>query len=365
MTPDETLSDLGERRLVAEVLGPRYRYQPGFGDDCAPVPPPAAADFELVATTDPCPAPLVSSLGWDDLYHRGWLLATINLSDLAAAGAEPLGLMVSYVLPGDLPVARFERLVSGVDDCCSAHGTRVLGGNIGDGAAIHLTATAIGWCPAGRRLSRRGARPGDALLLVGSPGYLWSTALLRHGRASLPEPAATAVADRALHPRAQIAAARALAAEGLVHAAVDVSDGLYASVVSLCETNGLGARLDPDVRLDPAVAEVCRQAAVDPFDLAQLWGDWTLLVAVAPAATGRVREVAARLGSEAHLLGVMTEAPAIVVAGPGGDTPWVGADAERFTASSWHTDRVGAYLSRLAGRAPSDGAGGAPVIGGR
>ena len=115
--PDATRSDLGERRLVAGVLAPRPRHQPGCGDACAPVPPPAAADFELVATTDPCPAPLVSSLGWDDLYHRGWLLATIKLSDLAAAGAVPLGLMVSYVLPGDLPVAQFERLVRGVDDC--------------------------------------------------------------------------------------------------------------------------------------------------------------------------------------------------------------------------------------------------------
>ena len=142
-----------------------------------------------------------------------------------------------------------------------------------------------------------------------------------------------------------------------MRAAVDLSDGMYASVVSLCETNGLGARLDPDIRLDPAVAEVCRQAAVDPFDLAQLWGDWTLLVAVDAGAVGRVREVATGLGAHAHPLGVMTEAPAVVVARPGGDAPWVGADAERFTASSWHTDRVGAYLARVAGRASGDGAG--------
>jgi len=53
--------------------------------------------FELVATTDPCPEPLVFSLGYTDLYYQGWLLATINFSDLAAAGAEPLGLLVSYL----------------------------------------------------------------------------------------------------------------------------------------------------------------------------------------------------------------------------------------------------------------------------
>src|SRR5262249_37077632 len=155
------------------------------GDDCARL------GHGFVATTDTCPTPLVASLGLTDPFYTGWLLATINLSDLAAAGARPKGLLVNYTLPPDTPVRDFERLLDGADECAAAHGTRVLGGDIRDGTPAHLSATAVGRCPVrlprGRRaLSRRGARAGDQLLLVGSPGYLWAAVLVHHGWACLP-----------------------------------------------------------------------------------------------------------------------------------------------------------------------------------
>jgi thiamine-monophosphate kinase len=347
MSTDQSLDSLGERRLVTEILGRRYGSSPAFGDDCALVPLEGVGDVELVATTDPCPAPLVATLGWDDLFYTGWLLATINLSDLAAAGADPVGLLVSYVLPGNLGVVQFERLLSGVDDCCALHGTRVLGGNLGDGPRVHLTATAIGRCRRGQRFSRRGVRAGDVLLLVGSPGYLWATALVCQGHASLPGEDQQALFERALRPRAQTGASRALAAGGLVRAAIDISDGLYAGVRTLCDANGLGARLAPDVHLDAPVAAVCRQADVDAFALAQLWGDWTLLVAVAPDVLDEARSAVARSGSDSHVLGTFTEAADIVLDQSDGTRPWTGVESERFTPSSWRDDLVSTYITQL------------------
>lgn len=349
MSAEISLDGLGERRLVAEVLGQRYRSNPTFGDDCAVVPLAGVDGFELVATTDPCPTPLVASLGWDDPYYMGWLLATINLSDLAAAGAEPVGLMVSYVLPGGLGVAQFERLLDGVDEGCRIHGTSVLGGNIGDGPAVHLTGTAIGRCEPGTRLGRRGARAGDVLLLCGGPGYLWATALLRLGHAALADDEANAVFERALRPRAQVPLGRALAQQHLAHAAMDVSDGLYASVQTLCQANGVGAAIDAQVTLDPPVADVCRQAAVDPFDLAQLWGDWLLLVAVDPSSVDDACAVAAGVESTARPIGELTSAPGIVLRRGDRTEPWIGVANERFTRSSWHADLVGSYIGRLRG----------------
>lgn len=352
MTGEASLDDLGEHRLVAEVLARRYHDAPGFGDDCAPVPLAAGVGFELVSTMDPCPTPLVSALGWDDLYWWGWLLATVNLSDLAAAGAEPLGLMVSYILPGDLRVRQFERLLDGVDDCCRSHGTRVLGGNIGDGPAVHLTATAIGQCPIGARSSRRGARAGDVLVLVGRPGHLWAAALVVLGHAALPPEDADRLVDLALRPRAQVAAGRALAGDGLIRAAIDVSDGLYAAVAGLCDANHLGASVDGRVVLEPSVADVCRQAGVDPFSLLQLWGDWTLLVAVAPGKVARVVELARQLETGARVVGALTEQPRIVVERTGGATTWHGIANERFAPSSWHAGRLDDYVSWLRGGGP-------------
>jgi thiamine-monophosphate kinase len=144
---DQSLGDLGERRIIAELLAPRYGSSaPPYGDDCARLSPPAGESGRIMATTDPCPPPMALALGFTDEYYRGWLLATINLSDLAAAGAEPLGLLTSLQLPTDTRVAEFLRLLDGIDDCCTQAKTSVVGGNLKESKMIDVSATAIGWC---------------------------------------------------------------------------------------------------------------------------------------------------------------------------------------------------------------------------
>lgn len=344
----EWLASLGERRIVSELLVKRYHGTVAFGDDCAVIPQLPARDFELVATTDPCPEPLVLSLGWKDLYYQGWLLGTINFSDLAAAGAEPLGLLVSYMLPENLTVADFERLMDGVDDSCQEHGSQVIGGNIGDAGSMQLTATAIGACDAGKRLSRKGARAGDAILLVGSPGYLWSTALLREGYAQLPADDEYSVFERALKPVAQLQAGRLLAETGQAHAAIDISDGLYPSVGALCVANGVGAVIDAAAPvLDPLPLEICRQAGADPFDLTQLWGDWSLLAAVDDAVAEQVIGMLTDAGIGCHRIGTFQVSKGVSLKRDGQTVPWHGIDAERFTESSWARSKLSDYLARL------------------
>jgi thiamine-monophosphate kinase len=345
-----TLASLGERRLISEVLGPRYRSAVSFGDDCAVVPHLPAGSFQLVATTDPCPEPLVASLGWKDPYYQGWLLGTINFSDLAAAGAEPLGLLVSYLLPEGLAVADLERIMDGVDDCCRAHGSQVIGGNLGDGSSIQLAATAIGACAPGKRLSRKGAREGDSILMVGSPGYLWGAALLREGHAHLPSAEEHAVFERALKPVAQLRAGRLLATAELAHAAIDVSDGLYASVQALCIDNGLGAVIDANAPvLDTLPEEICIQARVNPFAMAQLWGDWTLIAAVDGKAVGTTIETLQAANVSCHEIGAFQAGPEIILRQDGDAIAWHGIDAERFTESSWRRSKLSDYLNGLVG----------------
>jgi thiamine-monophosphate kinase len=346
-----TLASFGERRLIAEVLGSRYRTTVSFGDDCAVVPQLPAGPFELVATTDPCPEPLVASLGWKDLYYQGWLLGTINFSDLAAAGAEPLGLLVSYMLPESLAVTDLERIMDGVDDCCREHGSQVIGGNLGDAGSVQLTATAIGACVPGKRLSRKGARAGDSILLVGSPGYLWSAALLRGGYAHLPSAGEQEVFERALKPVAQLRAGRLLAMADLVHAAIDVSDGLYPSVQALAVDNGIGAIIDANSPVLDALPEaICLQAGVDPFAMTQLWGDWTLVVAVDDKAVGKTIEMLTDANISCHKIGVFQDKQEIILKRNNESILWPGADTERFTSSSWKQSKISDYIDRLVGQ---------------
>ncbi|MEU7790220.1 thiamine-phosphate kinase [Amycolatopsis sp. NPDC049159] len=346
-TTEPRLGDLGERGIQEYVLRPRYDGVEGFGDDSALLAA-LCSPSELVATTDSCPTPVVVELmGEPDLYHAGWLLATINLSDLAATGAEPLGLVAAYTLSKKTTVRDFERLLDGVDDCCAEHGTRIAGGDTRDGEPMQLTATAIGRCAPGSRLRRSGACAGDRLLLVGSPGYLWAAALLHDGRATLPEPARDEVRRRACRPTAQLKAGQVLAAAGLAQAAMDVSDGLFATVRALCEANGLGAAVTGEYELDEPVAEVARQSGFLPFDLAQTWGDWSL-VAVARAEDVDLATKALRAeGIVAQEIGVFTADRRITV-GPAA-RPWRGIAQERFSDSSWHGDNLTHLITAMLG----------------
>ncbi|WP_328646820.1 thiamine-phosphate kinase [Amycolatopsis sp. NBC_00348] len=330
---EECLGDLGERGIQERVLRPRYAGTEGFGDDSALLAS-VTTPSELVATTDSCPTPVVNLLGEPDLYHSGWLLATINLSDLAAAGAEPLGLVVNYTLPKATTVREFERLLDGVDDCCAAHGTKVAGGDIRDGEVVQLTATAIGRCNPGSRLRRSGARAGDRLLLVGSPGHLWAAALLKTGQATLPAAEAAELWRRACEPMAQLKAGQLLATTGFARAAMDVSDGLFATVRTLCEANGVGAAVSADFRLDDLVAEVAAQAKLDPFDLAQTWGDWGLVVVVREEDARLVTKTLREEGIAAQEIGTLTADEKLTL-GPE-TAAWRGIAQERFSASSWH-----------------------------
>lgn len=344
-TTEQRLGDLGERGIQERVLRPRYRGTEGFGDDSALLGS-VTTPSELVATTDSCPTPVVNLLRAPDLFHAGWLLATINLSDLAAAGAEPLGLVVNYTLPKATTVREFERLLDGVDACCAAHGTKVAGGDIRDGEVVQLTATAIGRCVPGSRLRRTGARAGDRLLLAGSPGYLWAAALLETGQVALPQPARERIWERACRPEAQLKAGQLLATTGLARAAMDVSDGLYATVRTLCEANGLGAAMTGEFTLDEPVAEVAAQAGLRPFDLAQTWGDWGLVIAVRAEDVRLVKKTLREEGVAAQEIGTFTADGQLTSR----TDPWRGIAQERFSPTSWHGGELSTLITDVLGR---------------
>ncbi|OXM49125.1 thiamine-monophosphate kinase [Amycolatopsis thailandensis] len=351
---DVHLGELGEHAILEHILRPRYGGVRGFGDDCAVLDAEEGLLGELVATTDSCPTPLVTSLGETDPYHAGWLLATINLSDLAAAGATPLGLVVNYTLPKTTTAGEFRRLLDGVDDCAKTHGTKVVGGDLRDGPVRQLTATAIGRCVPGGRLGRAGAAAGDRLLLVGSPGYLWAYALLVEEQARLPEAIVAGIRERAFRPMAQVAAGKALAAAGLARAAMDVSDGLFPTVRTLCGANGLGARIRTDIHLDNAPAEVCAQAGLGRFELAQAWGDWTLVVAVRPEDVELARKVLTEEGVAAQEIGILAPREEGISLDDGEKTePWNGIAQERFSPSSWHGGDLPKLITEVLGRRAS------------
>jgi len=102
------LGDVGERRLVREVVS---RYVEAVGDDCGLM---EVGTSWIAVTTDPVPRPAALLIGGDDdLFWVGWLLVTINASDLAASGADPLAFVAAMEAPPTLGIDGLERLLAG------------------------------------------------------------------------------------------------------------------------------------------------------------------------------------------------------------------------------------------------------------
>ena len=165
---NQTLRDLGEREIIKTILPGCVD---GVGNDCAVL---RLLDHDLLLTTDPVPQPAASFVTDDpDLYWLGWLLVTINASDLAAAGAKPLAFVASINAPPDLAVDHLEQLLSGIADSCKAQDLSYVGGDLGEGDVVSAVGTALGYCDRDRAITRAGAQPGDLLVSIGQGGIFW------------------------------------------------------------------------------------------------------------------------------------------------------------------------------------------------
>ena len=231
---------------------------------------------DLVLTHDSI-AEGVHFLPTDPPASVGWKLVAVNLSDLAAKGAEPAAALLSLALSGD--DAWDMSFLDGIEAACESYGLALVGGDtiaLPPGAPRVFGLTAIGRT-GGKVPLRSGGKDGDILWLVGTLGD--SAAGLELLSA---DPEATgALVDVYRRPVPLLAAGQALAVHA--HAMMDVSDGLLLDTMRLAEASGLSARLDLDaLPLSRAfVAE--RSADLDARLFAASGGDdYALLAALAP-----------------------------------------------------------------------------------
>ena len=243
------------------VLGP--------GDDCALLAP--SPGMELAITTDM----LVAGTHFfadTDPYQLGWKAAAVNLSDLAAMGAQPRWLLLAGSLPkaDEVWLAAFSE---GLFACAGRYGVDLVGGDTTRGP-LNLCITALGEVPVGAALRRDAARVGDDLWVSGRPGLAALGLAQLQGRASLPGVLAAQCIRALQQPVPRVELGLALRSESLARAAIDVSDGLLADVGHIAERS----RLDLEVLAEqlpalPAgapvdVARHCQLAGGDDYELA-------------------------------------------------------------------------------------------------
>jgi thiamine-monophosphate kinase len=217
-------------RLVKAVPCRRPDVRVGPGDDAAVLAPPAG--LELVQTIDTCLEGVHFPAGLDPA-DVGWRGLAVNLSDLAAMGAEPAWGLLSLALPA-ADELWLDAFAAGVGELAAAAGLDLVGGDTVRGP-LGVTFALTGFVPPGQALPRSGARPGDEIWVSGAlGGGAAGLAAWRRGEREAAQPF--------LRPRPQLAEGCAL--RGLASAAIDVSDGLAQDLGHVLRASGVGGVVD-------------------------------------------------------------------------------------------------------------------------
>ena len=255
----------------------------GLGDDAALLPELAPGE-RWVAAADAL-VERVHYLPDDPPESVGAKLLRVNLSDLAAMGAEPRACLVTLALPQPLDEAWLARFAAGLSGDLEAFGVALLGGDtVSTPGPAALSLTILGAARPEALLRRRGALPGDRLLVSGPLGLARLGLLILRDGLDLRAPALAEQAIAAFRrPEPRLALGRRLAGSGLVSAGMDLSDGLIGDAGHLAAAAGLAVV----IRLAALpLAAPTRQALalglMERRDLAAGGDDYELLIA-APA----------------------------------------------------------------------------------
>ena len=269
------------------------------------------SDRLLVLKVDAVVEEIESGL-YDDPWLAGWMAVTSCLSDLAAVGADPLGVLLAVTLPAGASKQTTSRLSQGIAAACAQAGTYLLGGDTSTGARLSICGAAAGLVPRGAALTRLGARPGDRVWLTGPAGLGSAFALARLLGTGAPPPA--------FRPCARLAEGRLL--RRLARCCIDTSDGVLAAVDTLMRLNRCRFVLHdrwPQV-LHPAALAAVEAVGVPPWvALAGTHGEFELCFTVAPEREGALLQEAALAGFTPILLGEVTAGEGVFLRGADGD----------------------------------------------
>ena len=325
--PGQTVADLGERavidRLAARVPAAPAFVRVGIGDDAAVIEP--ARNAADVVTTDA----LVEGVHFDRVSVPpaaiGHKALAVNLSDLAAMGAEPRAALLSLVLPGSLPVEDFDGMVAGFMALADRYGVALVGGNIARSPGpVIVDVTAIGSVRPRRSLSRGGARPGDGIYVSGSVGAAYAGFLASRAPAAEPVDAGECL-ERFLRPDPRVRLGLLLARNRVASACVDLSDGLADAVSQVARASGVGAEIDGDAVPVPDAARriIEGHETRDPLDAAMTGGEDYELLFTVPARRRRALGAVTRLlqGLPCTRVGTITADRRLVVGRQGAARP--------------------------------------------
>ncbi|MFH1215854.1 MAG: thiamine-phosphate kinase [Pseudomonadota bacterium] len=283
---------MAERSIIEQIArrqGASDRLVKGIGDDCAVV---AGADGMVDLWTMDS---LVESVHFDLSWHPPQLLGrkavSVNVSDIAAMGGIPRFALFSLGLPAACPEAVVDGLLDGVLGALADYDVVLAGGDtVFSPERIMMTITVCGEMAGKDVCYRASALPGDEVWVGGHLGdAACGLELCRRGMHRDSRYAALVSAH--CDPVPQVGMGRLLAGSGLVHAMMDLSDGLATDLAHICKASNVGAEIEADqVPLSELLVKAAESIRIAPLDFALSGGEDYKLVFTAPAAKKKTLE---------------------------------------------------------------------------
>lgn len=232
----------GEFSLIARyfdrVRTSRLDVETGIGDDCALLNIPEKQTLAISTDTLVAGNHFLPDIDPTDL---AWKALAVNLSDLAAMGADPAWLTLALTLP-DVDEAWLEAFSDGLFELLNYYDMQLIGGDTTRGP-LSMTLGIHGYVPVGRALKRSGAKPGDWIYVTGTPGDSAAGLAILQNRLQVADATdADYLLQRHLRPTPRILQGQAL--RDLASAAIDLSDGLISDLGHIVNASSCGARVN-------------------------------------------------------------------------------------------------------------------------
>ena len=298
--------ELGERKiieLILECLDQMPNPLIPFGDDASAVDlgtdKLAVINMDmLVGKTD---VPRTMSL-----WQAARKAVIMNISDLAAKGAQPLALLASIGLPPNLTKADIQQIGKGLNAGAREYNAYLLGGDTNEASDLIISCMALGVCRKHHLIKRSGAKPGDYVAVTGSFGKTASGLKILMDGLSAPKIRGELV-DSVLMPKARVKEGIVLAQSQAATASIDSSDGLAWSLHEISRASNVGFYLDK-LPIAPEVERFAKIHGFDPVELALYGGEeYELLVTIKPKLWQEAKKAVENVGGNLIKLGLVTE----------------------------------------------------------
>lgn len=298
--------ELGERKiieLILECLDQMPNMPIPFGDDTSAVDMGhdklAVINMDmLVGKTD---VPKTMSL-----WQAARKAVIMNISDLAAKGAQPLALLASIGVPPDLTETDIQQIGKGLNAGAREYNAYILGGDTNEASDLIISCMALGVCSKHHLIKRSGAKPGEYVAVTGSFGKAASGLKILMNSLSVPENSEVLV-DSVLMPKARVKEGLVMAQSRLATASIDSSDGLAWSLHELSRASNVGFHLDK-LPVAPEVESFAEIHGFDSVELALYGGEeYELLVTIKPKLWQEAKKAVENVGGRLIKLGRVTE----------------------------------------------------------